>query len=172
MKPKPPECILCTKPKENQDRANFILHRSRFCFVMMNIYPYNNGHLMISPYQHASSPEDLEDKILLDMMGVLKKSVEAIKRSLSPEGMNIGLNLGKAAGAGIADHLHFHLVPRWQGDTNFMAVMADVRVIPEHLKSTYDQLRSSFLKVDARPNNPDLLRVNRKPAAKKMDRRK
>jgi ATP adenylyltransferase len=148
--PKPNECILCIKPREHRDRNNFILYRGRYCFVMMNIYPYNNGHLLISPYQHTSTLESVENNVLLDMMGVLKQSLAAIKQALSPEGINIGLNLGKVAGAGIEDHLHFHVVPRWLGDTSFMAVAADVRVIPEHLKATYDKLRSFFPKEDHR----------------------
>jgi len=144
--PKPSGCILCLKPQEDRDRVNFILYRSRHCFVMMNIYPYNNGHLLISSYQHASTPEDLGDRVLLDMMRVLKHSMKAMKLALSPEGINIGINLGKVAGAGIDDHLHFHVVPRWHGDTSFMAVMAEVRVIPEHLKATYERLRHFFPK--------------------------
>ena len=158
--PKPSHCILCQKPREGRDRANFILYRSRHCFVMMNLYPYNNGHLLISTNRHASTPEHLGDQVLLDMMRVLKHSVKALNLALSPEGINIGINLGKAAGAGIDDHLHFHLVPRWQGDTSFMAVMAEVRVIPEHLKVTYDKLRPLFPK----RNDP--------PAFRKKGRRK
>jgi ATP adenylyltransferase len=146
VQPKPTECILCLKPRENRDRENFILYRGRHCFVMMNIYPYNNGHLMISPYRHASTLEDLDNKVLADMMRVLKQCVKAIKQALSSDGINIGLNLGKIAGAGIENHLHFHIVPRWSGDTNFMAVMADVRVIPEHLKATYEKLHILFPK--------------------------
>ena len=144
--PKPSECILCLKPRENRDKENFILYRSRHCFVMMNIYPYNNGHLLISPYPHANTLEKMDGKVLADIMAVLKRSVKAVKQALSPEGINIGLNLGKVAGAGIENHLHLHVVPRWSGDTSFMAVMADVRVIPEHLKATYGKLRVFFPK--------------------------
>lgn len=171
--PKPTECILCLKPREDRDRENFILYRGRHCFVMMNIYPYNNGHMMISPYQHASTPEDLGDKVLADMMGVLKRCVKAIKQELSPEGINIGLNLGKVAGAGIEDHLHFHIVPRWLGDTNFMAVMADVRVIPEHLKATYEKLRILFPRDTRMPPVPRRSRRQSLPLASvKKGRRK
>ncbi len=146
--PKSPECILCLKPQENRDRANLILYRAGHSFVMMNIYPYNNGHLMISPYEHISHLESIDDKILSDLMGTLKLSIKAVKLALSPEGMNIGLNLGKVAGAGIEDHVHFHLVPRWSGDTSFMAVIAEVRFIPEHLTATYDKLRPYFIQED------------------------
>ncbi len=161
---KPTECILCFKPRENRDRENFILYRARHCFVMMNIYPYNNGHLLISPYQHTSTLENLDSEILADMMGVLRRCVKVIKQALSSEGMNIGLNLGKVAGAGIENHLHFHIVPRWSGDTSFMAVMADVRVIPEHLKATYGKLRGLFPKENHR------YQYMGKPLQKKMER--
>lgn len=152
--PKSSKCILCLKPQENRDRANYILHRAGHSFVMMNIYPYNNGHLMISPYEHIGSLESIDNKILSDLMETLKLSIKAVKFALSPEGINIGLNLGKVAGAGIEDHVHFHLVPRWLGDTSFMAVMAEVRVIPEHLTATYDKLRPYFMQGDRGSSSP------------------
>ncbi len=137
-------CILCDKPKEKRDRANLILHRAQEGFVMMNLYPYNNGHLMVSPYQHASSLEELPGNVLGELMLLIEKSVVALRKSSKPDGINVGLNLGSAAGAGIADHLHFHLVPRWGGDTNFMTVTSEVRVIPEALKETYRRLKPYF----------------------------
>ncbi len=137
-------CILCEKPKEKRDKANLILHRGEYGFVMLNLYPYNNGHLMVSPYQHASSLSELSEPILNNLMTLIVKSEMALRKSSNPEGMNCGLNLGKAAGAGIADHLHFHLVPRWGGDTNFMTVVSDVRVIPEHVQETYSRLKPYF----------------------------
>jgi ATP adenylyltransferase len=146
LKPKSRRCVLCLKPRENRDRDNCILYRGRYCFVMMNIYPYNNGHLLVSPYRHIGSLDALEDNVLCDMVRILKKSAKAVKLALSPQGINIGLNLGKVAGAGIDDHIHFHIVPRWQGDTSFMAVMDDIRVLPEHLRVTYDKLLSYFAK--------------------------
>jgi ATP adenylyltransferase len=139
---------------------------------MMNIYPYNNGHLLISPYQHASTPEMLDDKVLADMMGVLKRCVKAIKKELSPDGINIGSNLGKVAGAGIESHLHFHIVPRWSGDTSFMAVMADVRVIPEHLKATYGKLRTLFPRGNHRTRGVGGLRRKKKSRGPHMPRKK
>jgi len=153
-KPKPSNCILCLKHQDDRDRANYILYRTAYCFVMMNIYPYNNGHLLISPYQHTRTLEGLNDPALSDLIRVLKRSSKAVQRALSPEGMNIGMNLGKVAGAGIADHLHFHIVPRWEGDTNFMAVMGEIRVIPEHLKGTYSKLRSFFPRYQNRQITP------------------
>jgi len=127
---------------------------------------------MISPYQHTSTLESIENKVLLDLMRVLKQSLAAIKQALSPEGINIGLNLGRAAGAGIEDHLHFHVVPRWLGDTSFMAVMADVRVIPEHLKVTYDKLRSFFPKEGQSLKKHDSLRSSMRVASKNKGRAK
>ncbi|HLG22678.1 MAG TPA: HIT domain-containing protein [Candidatus Manganitrophaceae bacterium] len=137
-------CILCEKPKQKKDLSNLILARGKQCFVMMNLYPYNNGHLMISPYQHVDTLEELSDAALKDLMRFMKKSIAALRKSFKPEGINVGLNLGKAAGAGIDDHLHFHVVPRWMGDTNFMTVISEVRVIPEDLEETYRQLKPYF----------------------------
>ncbi len=146
--PKPGGCILCSKPGENQDYDNYILHRAEHSFVMMNIYPYNNGHLLVSPYKHAATLDALDDSIMLDLMRTMRTGTDAVKRALSPEGINIGLNLGRTAGAGIEEHLHFHIVPRWHGDTSFMAVLAEVRVIPEHLRVTYEKLAACFPRSD------------------------
>jgi len=137
-------CILCDKPKEDKDKENLILYRGEAGFVMVNLYPYNNGHLMITPYQHARSPEELPDVTLNELMLLLKKSIKVLREAFSPDGMNVGLNLGAAAGAGIDDHMHFHIVPRWGGDTNFMTIVADVRVVPESLEETYQNLKPYF----------------------------
>jgi ATP adenylyltransferase len=107
---------------------------------MLNLFPYTNGHLMIAPYRHEASIERLDDRSLYEMIALTRASVAALTRDLSPAGFNIGMNLGKVAGAGIADHLHMHVVPRWQGDTNFMSVLAETRLIPEDLDATYDRL--------------------------------
>ncbi|MFQ5596934.1 MAG: HIT domain-containing protein [Nitrospiria bacterium] len=141
---KPVGCILCDKPKERNDPENLILHRGAHGFVMMNLYPYNNGHLMISPYQHVDTLEVLSDTVLSDLMLMVKTSLTALRLSFSPEGANIGLNLGKAGGAGIDDHIHFHVVPRWEGDTNFMTVVGEHRVIPEDIQETYKLLKPNF----------------------------
>lgn len=141
---KPPGCILCDKPNQKKDPANLILERGKYCFIMMNLYPYNNGHLMVSPYLHTCDLEDLSDPAMKEMMRMTKKSVAALRKAFKSEGFNIGLNLGKSAGAGIDDHLHFHVVPRWTGDTNFMTVVAETRVIPEDLGATFRQLKKEF----------------------------
>lgn len=123
-----------------RDRENYILYRSEACYIMLNLFPYTNGHLMIAPYRHEASIEQLDDKSLYEMIALTRASVAALTRALSPAGFNIGMNLGKVAGAGIADHLHMHVVPRWQGDVNFMSVFAETRLIPEALDATYDKL--------------------------------
>lgn len=137
-------CIFCEKVKENQDAANFILSRGEHTFVMLNAYPYNNGHLLISPYEHAASLEGLPEPTLLDLMRQTQRSMAALRAVLHPEGMNIGINVGKAAGAGIDSHVHLHIVPRWGGDTNFMPVASEVRVIPQLLDETYRELAPYF----------------------------
>ncbi len=141
---KPPGCILCAKLKEKKDRANLVLMRGKHGFVLMNLYPYSNGHLMVSPYQHTCTIEELSDEVITNLMQMVRRSILALKESFKPEGINIGLNIGKAAGAGIDDHLHFHIVPRWGGDTNFMTVTAEIRVIPEDILKTYQQLKPYF----------------------------
>jgi ATP adenylyltransferase len=132
-------CIFCKKPKEKKDRKNLILHRGKTGFIIMNRYPYSNGHLMAVPYRHIKDLTDLNDKERLELMDLTTKSVEALN-VFKPDGFNIGMNLGKIAGAGIDDHIHFHIVPRWSGDTNFMPVIGDIRVIPEYLDQSYMKL--------------------------------
>jgi ATP adenylyltransferase len=140
MGPKPSGCIFCDKPGESRDRENYILARGAEAFVILNAYPYNNGHLMIVPYAHTANVEDLSASVQAELMLWTTRAVGALKRAISPEGFNIGMNLGRVAGAGIADHLHLHVVPRWGGDTNFMPVLGETRLIPESLESTYDRL--------------------------------
>ncbi|HMV26346.1 HIT domain-containing protein [bacterium] len=137
-------CIFCFKPQEDRDRENMILFRSTHNFVIMNLYPYNNGHLMVVPYQHAPDINALPPETLLDMMTTTQKCVTAFQRSVKPDGFNIGFNLGRTAGAGIDDHVHMHVVPRWNGDTNFMPVIMDTKVMPEYLEQTYDRLLAEF----------------------------
>ncbi len=141
---KPVECILCEKPKQNKDAQNYILHRGEKNFIILNSYPYNPGHLMVSPYRHIASPEELTEEERREHFEIVSRSVEVLRRVFSPGGFNIGINLGKAAGAGIDDHVHTHIVPRWQGDTNFMAVLSDVKVLPEALADTYRKLKGKW----------------------------
>ncbi len=137
-------CILCQKPGENNDEANLILCRGQYNFIILNAFPYNPGHLMVSPYRHVANLQDLTDEETKEHFDIIKKSVELLKKVMEPTGFNIGLNLGKIAGAGIAEHLHTHIVPRWQGDTNFMPVLSDTKVLPEAVSNTYKKLRAKL----------------------------
>lgn len=138
------KCIFCTMPQEHKDRENLILLRGKHNYVIINRYPYNGGHLMVVPYFHTSSMDGLNEEVLSEMMMLTKISIEHLTGVMRPEGFNTGLNIGTAAGAGIKEHLHMHIVPRWGGDSNFMAIMDEVRVIPEHLMATYDKLLKVF----------------------------
>jgi ATP adenylyltransferase len=137
-------CIFCELPKQDRDRENLVLYRSLHNFVIMNRFPYNNGHIMVVPYLHVSSLEGLSDEALLDFMKVTQHAQGSIKKAFMPEGFNVGINVGKIAGAGMEEHIHLHMVPRWAGDTSFMTVFDEVRVIPEHILSTYDKLFAAF----------------------------
>jgi ATP adenylyltransferase len=137
-------CFLCTKPAEHDDRANLILLRAESAYVLLNLYPYNSGHLMVAPYSHTGDLVLLDSSVAEEMMRITQHSVEALQRAYRPDGFNIGMNLGKPAGAGIPDHLHIHVVPRWNGDTNFMPVVGETKVLPESLDQTYDRLEPFF----------------------------
>ena len=141
---KPEGCILCEKPRQNNDTLNYILYRGDRNFVIMNSYPYNPGHLMIAPYRHVANLEELTDAELHEHFEMVSRSIRLLRRVFNPGGFNIGINIGEVAGAGIADHVHTHIVPRWQGDTNFMPVLSDVRVVPEALAETYEKLKDKF----------------------------
>ncbi len=146
--PKEEGCFLCNYPKEQNDVDRLILYRGKYSFVIMNFYPYNNGHLMIAPYQHTSEISDLDTDTRIEIFGLLDKSVAILRETINAEGFNIGLNLGAVAGAGIKDHLHWHIVPRWQGDTNFMPVLGHTKVLSEGLKETYMKLRKKFAEIN------------------------
>jgi len=139
-------CIFCPEGDGLLDEERLILNRNRLTMVMMNKYPYNNGHLLVAPWRHVARLEELHEDEMLEIMLWMKRSTSILQRVMHPDGFNVGLNLGAAAGAGVEDHLHFHVVPRWQGDTNFMTVFGDVRSIPEHLKQTYAKLLPHFRK--------------------------
>lgn len=141
---KPGGCIFCTTPDENALRTDLILGMTSHARVMLNRYPYNNGHLLIAPHRHTAVLADLLEGEFADLMTLLRRAVTVIETVLHPQGMNIGLNLGVCAGAGVADHLHWHVVPRWTGDTNFMPVVSAVRVMPQHLLESYDRLHPYF----------------------------
>lgn len=137
-------CVFCVRDRVGEDRERLILYRGEEVFVLMNKYPYTNGHLMIAPYRHTADPAELTEAEAQEMHRLMIVCRDVLRQRISPHGFNIGMNLGQVAGAGIADHLHLHIVPRWSGDTNFMPVFADVRVIPQHLEATYEHLAPAF----------------------------
>jgi len=141
---KPGGCVLCDKPGEGKDASNHILYRGDKNFVIMNLYPYNPGHLMVAPYRHTDTLEKLTTEERNEHFELVSRSITVLKEVFNPDGFNLGANLGKAAGAGIDDHYHSHIVPRWQGDTNFMSVLADVRVVPQAIADTYKMLEGKF----------------------------
>ena len=139
-------CIFCNRIKApaERDRENLVLFRGERAFVIMNRYPYTSGHLMVAPVEHIADIEALDDDTSLEIFNLIKRSVAVLKQAYSPHGFNIGANLGECAGAGIKDHIHFHIVPRWSGDTNFMPVLGEVRVVSQALEETYDELIKFF----------------------------
>lgn len=140
---KTPKCIFCGNRKMAKDTPyRHIIDRSKYSFSILNIYPYNNGHVLIAPYRHVASLENLTSAEITDMMKLVNKTLKLLRRKLKPHGFNVGLNIGKVAGAGFAGHIHIHIVPRWHGDTNFMPVVCDEKVMPESLSSMLDILRS------------------------------
>lgn len=142
--PKPDECVFCIPKTDSTDKERLILHRATHAFVIMNKYPYGNGHIMVCPYRHVMQLADVPVKELHEIIELIQKASVVLKTHFNCQGINVGLNQGEAAGAGIREHLHFHLVPRWNGDSSFMAVFDEVRTIPEHLNSTYANLKPYF----------------------------
>ena len=141
---KPEGCILCEKPARNCDEEDYILHRGGKNFVIMNTYPYNPGHLLIAPYRHLGSLDELDDEERNEHFALVCRCLELLREKFHPDGFNVGINMGKVAGAGIDSHVHTHVVPRWQGDVNFMPVISDVRVVPEALAETFEKLKGGF----------------------------
>ena len=140
------DCFICRGVTSSDDRENLLVHRSGLSVVVLNRFPYNNGHLLVAPVTHKGRPEELSHEELLDLQLVLRKMLGVLEKLMTPDGFNVGLNLGKVAGAGLPGHLHWHIVPRWNGDTNFMPVVADTKVIPQSLDTLYDLLRTELAK--------------------------
>jgi ATP adenylyltransferase len=138
------ECIFCAKPAESRDEQNYIVHRGKRCFVLLNLYPYTSGHLMIAPYEHVATLEDAPLESLLEMMRLTREAERHLRRVYRPEGLNMGMNIGKCAGAGVAGHIHMHVLPRWTGDANFMSTVGETRVLPEELAETHRKLSQAF----------------------------
>lgn len=147
-------CVFCEKASSTDDESNFVLLRGERCFALMNIFPYNNGHLMIAPYAHLPTILELDPATLTEMMTMAQRCVRACQEAMGAQGFNMGINQGGVAGAGIADHIHMHVVPRWGGDTNFMPVLADVKVMPDLLENSYRQIRSALLAQSEEPRQP------------------
>lgn len=142
--PKEEGCIFCTKPDRDDDRSSLILARGKHAYVLMNLYPYNNAHLMVTPFEHKKKTQDLSTDTLNEIMWFADKSMDILSQNISAEGFNFGANIGAAGGAGIEEHIHFHIVPRWSGDTNFMPVLGQTKVQVQSLVETYDLLFPSF----------------------------
>jgi ATP adenylyltransferase len=142
--PKSDDCIFCVARDASEDAERHVLHRGDRVFSLLNTFPYNNGHLMVSPYQHVGAIEELDDEALLELMTETRQALAALRDAYGPEGFNIGVNQGKVAGAGFDDHVHVHVVPRWGGDTNFMPVIGDTRVLPQSLAGSYDAIREAW----------------------------
>jgi ATP adenylyltransferase len=141
-------CVFCSLPRAQADRDNLILWRGRRVFVILNKFPYNPGHLMVVPYTHTAQLDGLVPDELIDLMLELRRALRCLQQAMQPDGYNVGINLGRAAGAGIPGHLHYHVVPRWDGDQNFMPIIAETKVIPQHLVRTYDQIAPFFQEAD------------------------
>jgi len=137
-------CFLCNYPKEDRDEEHQIVARGKHCFVICNAFPYNPGHLMVAPYRHSADFAGLSPEEILDIHMHVGRGIAALKKAMNPQGFNIGINLGKVAGAGLEEHLHVHIVPRWNGDTNFMPVFSDVRVVAESLAETYRRIHDAW----------------------------
>jgi ATP adenylyltransferase len=137
-------CIFCAKPGADDDEASLIVHRGDRCFVILNLYPYTNGHLMIAPFEHIGSIQEVPAETTAEMMALAQRAIAVLTEQYEPHGFNVGFNQGRVAGAGVEHHIHMHVVPRWGGDTNFMPVLADTRVMPQTLEQSYEALRGRF----------------------------
>jgi ATP adenylyltransferase len=142
-RPESDACFLCRAVAQNADRENLVAYRSSHCVVILNRYPYNNGHLLVAPLAHKAELSELDDAVTLDLQRTLARMMSKLTELIKPEGFNVGLNLGRVAGAGLPGHLHWHIVPRWNGDTNFMPVIGDAKVISQSLEALYDLLHDT-----------------------------
>jgi ATP adenylyltransferase len=138
------ECIFCAKPAQDDDEGNLIVHRGKRSFVILNLFPYTNGHLMVAPYAHLGRLQELGSETLAEMMALAQRSMDRLEQVYDPHGYNVGFNQGRVAGAGVEHHIHMHVVPRWGGDTNFMPVIADTKVMPQSIEQSYEALKGAF----------------------------
>lgn len=145
--PEDNHCVFCVDEDSANDQARLVVFRGEYSYVIMNRYPYSNGHLMVTPYRHLSDPAALDNNEVLEIHHLMIRCQSVLTDTCTAQGFNVGWNFGVASGAGLAGHLHMHVVPRWQGDSNFMPVLAETRVIPQHIEKTYSLLANAFLKV-------------------------
>src|SRR5215467_14550232 len=145
------ECLFCAKVRETDDVKAQIVHRGQHCFVTLNAFPYTSGHVMIVPYDHVDQLQKLAPPAAQEMMAMMQKTEEILRHLYHPDGLNLGMNLGQAAGAGVADHIHMHVLPRWIADANFMSVIGETRVNPEDLETTYKRIRAQFERLPKLP---------------------
>jgi ATP adenylyltransferase len=138
------ECIFCALPAQNRDEQNYIVHRGRLNYVILNRFPYTSGHLMVVPYQHAPGLENVDEETLVEMILLAQRAEIYLRSNYKPDGLNVGINVGKAAGAGVAGHLHMHVLPRWVADVNFMTTIGETRMLPEDLAVTYEKLSRAW----------------------------
>jgi len=143
-KDKEDECVFCAKPALGDDEASLIIHRGERAFVILNLFPYTNGHLMVAPYEHIGRIQELSGETVAEMIGLAQRAMSRLEEVYEPHGFNVGFNQGRVAGAGVEHHIHMHVVPRWGGDTNFMPVIADTRVMPQTLEQSYEALKGAF----------------------------
>jgi ATP adenylyltransferase len=138
------DCVFCVKPGEGDDREALIVHRGERCYVILNLYPYTSGHLMVAPFEHVGRLQDIEAEVTAEMMDLAQQAIRRMEDVYRPEGFNLGVNQGRVAGAGVEGHIHLHVVPRWAGDNNYMPVIADTRVMPQSLEESFDALQGGF----------------------------
>lgn len=148
-------CIFCKAANENKDNMNYVVYRGKHNFVMLNIFPYNPGHVMISPYRHVGTVEALTREEAEELFELVKITLRVMRKIYQPDGFNIGINIGRAAGAGVEAHVHVHVVPRWNGDANFMPVLGNTKVLPEDLDTTYQKLKKGFEDEMKKPSNSE-----------------
>jgi ATP adenylyltransferase len=140
----PGKCVFCTAPEMKDGPENLIVHRGKLAYVILNRFPYTSSHVMVVPFEHHPSLDALTQEIRAEMMELVNETIKVMRKVYKPQGFNVGINLGVAAGAGIAEHMHIHIVPRWNGDTNFMSTVGETRVLPEDLETTYNRLAQAW----------------------------
>jgi ATP adenylyltransferase len=145
----PPECVFCSALTDGDDRRTLVVHRGALAFLILNAFPYASGHLMVAVNRHGCSLDEARGAELAEAMALTQRAIRALRATYRPHGFNVGVNQGRAAGAGVPDHLHFHIVPRWDGDTSFMTAIGEVKVLPETLETTYDRLAAALRSLDS-----------------------